>query len=141
VWSPADSLSCTACPFPFIQPTVSKQFTVTTTDAKGCYNHSIVTIKILEQYSVDVPTAFSPNGDGTNDVIYVDGWGIKQLLEFKIYNRWGELLFESNDLKVGWDGKYKGEIQNVETYAYTVVAAMYSNTPPITKKGFIKIIK
>jgi gliding motility-associated-like protein len=143
VWSPADSLSCTTCGIPTIKPLVNKDFTVSISDKKGCFPsiNSYIKIVVDPKSSLDVPTAFSPNGDGVNDVVYVDGWGIKKLLEFKIYNRWGELLFTSNDLKTGWDGKYNGVVQNIDSYAYTVIAETYVDKQPLTKKGYIKIIK
>src|SRR5690606_25210461 len=59
---------------------------------------------------VDVPSGFSPNGDGVNDIVYVRGFSIKEM-DFKIFNRWGELVFESYNQENGWDGTYKGVIQ------------------------------
>jgi gliding motility-associated-like protein len=142
-WSPADSLSCSNCGIPsIVKPITDKYFTVTVSDSMGCFRvESHLRIHILPKSSLDVPTAFTPNGDGINDVVYVGGWGIKKLIEFKIYNRWGELLFISNNLSDGWDGKYKGVTQNIETYAYTVIAETYIDKEPLTKKGYIKIIK
>jgi gliding motility-associated-like protein len=93
------------------------------------------------QTSVDVPTAFTPNGDGTNDVIYADGWGIKKLNYFKIYNRWGQLVFESNDIKVGWDGTYNGVPQNMETYIYQVSVETYLDKQPLQKTSSFKLIR
>ncbi len=66
------------------------------------------------------PSGFSPNGDGQNDVFYVYGGPFKTL-EFRIYNSWGELVFESNKQSVGWDGKFKGVDQAIGVYAYTVI--------------------
>ena len=141
-WSPSDSLSCSNCGIPTIKPLTDKYFTIIISDSMGCFRvESHIKIHILPLSSLDVPTAFTPNGDGINDIIYVGGWGIKKLIEFKIYNRWGELLFVSNDLLDGWDGTYKGVPQNIETYAYTVIAETYIDKEPLTKKGYIKIIK
>ena len=89
---------------------------------------------------MDVPSAFSPNNDGVNDIIFVKGWGLKELLSFKIYNRFGELIFESNDFEIGWDGTYNGKTQNVETYVYTVEALSFGGKV-LTKKGNINLIK
>jgi hypothetical protein len=63
------------------------------------------------------------------------------LLEFNIYNRWGELVFRSEDINVGWDGYYKGVLQNVETYAWTARAETYLNGKLIQKKGFVKLLR
>jgi gliding motility-associated-like protein len=72
-----------------------------------------------------VPTAFTPNGDGFNDIIYCRGYGIEKLLNFKIYNRWGQLLFLSNSVDEGWNGLYKDVMQNADVYFYTIEAVSY----------------
>ena len=88
---------------------------------------------------IGVPNAFSPNGDGNNDIIYVEGIGI-DALNFKIYNRWGELVFESNDQQIGWDGTYKGIEQEMEVYTYTVDALFY-NKESVVLKGNITLLR
>jgi gliding motility-associated-like protein len=77
--------------------------------------------------AVDVPTGFSPNGDGHNDVLYVRGAAIETLY-FKVFNRWGELVFETKDLKVGWDGTFKGKLQEMEAYAWVLDVIFYDET-------------
>jgi gliding motility-associated-like protein len=67
-----------------------------------------------------MPTAFSPNGDGNNDILYVTGWGIKELKSFQIFNRWGQLIYSSSDITEGWNGKYKGSFQNEDVYVYKI---------------------
>ena len=67
----------------------------------------------------DVPNGFSPNGDGINDEFYVCGGPFKKL-DFKIYNNWGELIFESDKQSLGWDGKRKGVDQAIGVYVYTL---------------------
>ena len=142
VWTPPDTLSCTNCADPSIKPLEHKYFTLHISDTMGCFREeSYYEINILPLSSVDIPTAFTPNSDGVNDIIYVDGWGIKKLLEYKIYNRWGELIFETTDIKTGWDGTYKGLPQNTESYAYTVSVETYIDKMPITKKGYIKLLR
>jgi len=89
---------------------------------------------------LEVPNAFSPNGDGNNDIIYAKGWGLKKLIAFKIFNRYGELVFESNDFDKGWDGNYKGKPQNMETYVYTVEAETYSGKV-LSRKGNISLLR
>jgi len=141
LWTPAYGLSCTDCPNPVANPLVTTTYTLTITDSLNCFQITInVLVEVLEEYTIDVPTAFTPNGDGTNDIIYVKGWGIKDLVEFKIYNRWGQLVFETDDLSVGWDGHFKGKLQNVETYVYVVNAIMYDNEV-FSKKGYISLLR
>ncbi|MDC1202482.1 gliding motility-associated C-terminal domain-containing protein, partial [Salibacteraceae bacterium] len=97
-------------------------------------------IRVEEKYSLDVPDAFSPNGDGVNDVIYARGWGVKELLEFTIYNRWGQEVFSTNSLHEGWDGNYRGKAQGMDTYAYIVKVERFSGDES-TIEGFIELIR
>ena len=141
-WTPTGNLSCANCATPVYNGTINATFVETIADNRGCFHaQSTFTVDVLPEASIDVPTAFTPNGDGVNDIVFVAGWGIKSLQYFKIFNRWGELVFESNDIKVGWDGTYKGVPQNIETYVYETSALSYISTKPLTKKGYIKLLR
>jgi gliding motility-associated-like protein len=141
-WTPTNNLSCINCAVPVFNGTVNTNYTEVIADNRHCFKDSSTFNIIVEPLSsIDVPTAFTPNGDGTNDVVYVAGWGLKSLQYFKIFNRWGELVFETNDIKVGWDGTYKGTPQNIETYVYQVSAETYISKDPIIKKGYIKLLR
>jgi gliding motility-associated-like protein len=141
-WTPTTDLSCQYCTNPISTSTTDITYSVTVKDNMGCFSTvNTYSIHIDPRATVDVPTAFTPNGDGTNDVIYVDGWGIKKLNYFRIYNRWGQLLFESNDIKTGWDGMYNGVPQNMETYVYQVSAETYVDKDPQLKTGSFKLIR
>jgi gliding motility-associated-like protein len=129
-WTPEDGLSCLDC-FP---PTVNNPledivYHLDYTDIpKNCFSRSAdFDIKVHPETFITVPTTFTPNGDGVNDVIYAKGWGVKELIEFKIFNRWGELIFESNDMEVGWDGYYKGVLQNNDVYVYKIQALTWKD--------------
>jgi gliding motility-associated-like protein len=88
---------------------------------------------------VGVPNAFSPNGDGINDVVKVEGKGIVKLI-FRIFNRWGEKVFETTDKNIGWDGYYKGVLQEMEVYTYSVQAELI-NGDIIPLKGNITLLR
>ena len=88
---------------------------------------------------IGVPNAFSPNGDGINDVVKVEGRGIVEL-EFRIYNRWGEKVFETRDKNIGWDGIYKGVLQEMEVYTYAVEATLI-NGQHVPLKGNITLLR
>lgn len=140
-WNPKDDLSCSDCPNPRAQPLKNTTYIVTISDPYGCFSFKdTIFIEVIEKYSLEVPNAFSPNGDGNNDIIYAKGWGLKELIAFKIYNRYGELVFESNDFDHGWDGSYKGKPQNIETYVYTVEAETYSGKV-LSRKGNISLLR
>lgn len=145
-WTPnVIDLNCDTCLFynPISSTTVNTTYTVMIQDSMGCYiTPWIYKIKVNPVVSVDVPTAFTPNGDGINDFIFPDGWGLKKIIYFKVFNRWGQLLFETNGTKVGWDGNYQGVPQNMETYVYQVSAETLLETEPIlTKTGTFKLIR
>jgi len=139
-WSPSDGLSCITCPNPVANPLVTTTYTVTVKDLNGCFeNKATVVVIILDKFTVNVPEAFTPNGDGKNDIIYVRGWGIAELLEFKIFNRWGELVFISNDINKGWDGIYRGNPQNMDSYVYYVRAKSFYGVEAERKGSFTLI--
>jgi gliding motility-associated-like protein len=87
-----------------------------------------VNIEVKESYTIGIPKAFTPNGDSHNDVIFVNGRGIKQLLEFSVYNRWGKKVFSTNNIDEGWDGMFDGKEQNVDTYTYYIKAEMWNDS-------------
>ncbi len=140
-WTPSKGLSCGDCPFPIARPLESTRYYLTATDENGCFTlKDSIYIDVFDGFSVELPTAFSPNGDGNNDIIFLKGWGIKTLLTFQIYNRWGELVFETTDLTMGWDGTYKGQPQVMDTYIYIAKALGY-NDQVIEKKGNITLLR
>jgi len=87
----------------------------------------------------DLPKAFSPNGDGNNDILYVRGAGI-EAVNVRIYNRWGELVYEITDLGMGWDGKYNGKEAPVEAYAYVMNVTFIDGTT-FYKKGNVTLLR
>lgn len=97
-------------------------------------------IDVIWEFTVDIPNLFTPNEDSQNDVLFVRGWGIYELLDFSVYNRWGERIFQTNDITQGWDGTFKGEKQAVETYFWSVKVRTYSNQI-IEKSGSTTLIR
>lgn len=145
-WTPLiDYLNCGPCndPNPESSTTSEITYTLIFEDAYQCATKkSTYHILIENKAAIDVPTAFTPNGDGVNDIIYVDGYGIKKLDYFKIFNRWGQLLFESDDIKIGWNGIYNNVAQNMETYVYEVSAETYlEKNPKFLKTGTFRLIR
>ncbi len=88
---------------------------------------------------IDVPNAFTPNGDGINDKVFVRGFGVTKIT-WRIYNRWGTLVFETNNREQGWDGTYKGSVQPKEVYHYAL-AVEYSDKTKYEKKGDITLLR
>ncbi|MES2004701.1 MAG: PKD domain-containing protein [Bacteroidota bacterium] len=105
----------------------------------GCSDTSCQSISVTINSLLDVPKAFTPNGDGRNDKIYVRGFGIAQMT-WTIYNRWGTVVYKGTDPAEGWDGTYRGRPQPQEVYHYTLIVE-FSNKERLTKKGDITLLK
>src|SRR3989338_5615342 len=88
----------------------------------NCPGQYQVDIEIKPSFNVYIPNAFTPDGDTHNQVFYVQGYGIKEDgFELSIFDRWGEIIFHTNDLAQGWDGTYKGDTDQVQDGVYTWV--------------------
>lgn len=139
-WSPASGLSCTTCPNPVAKPGATTTYCVIVQSPAGCTNSDCVTITTqLNCGDVFVPTAFSPNGDNENDVLYVRGKCIATL-DFTIFDRWGNKVFETQDPSIGWDGTYKGIIMNTGSFVYYLKATTVAGDV-VTKKGSIALVR
>ncbi|HXC04942.1 MAG TPA: gliding motility-associated C-terminal domain-containing protein, partial [Bacteroidia bacterium] len=137
-WSPSTSLSCTVCPNPTASPSQTTEYVVTTTSANGCVRTDTVIVYVtFDCGEVYVPNFFSPNGDGKNDFECVYGHCI-QTLDFAIYDRWGEKVFETNDPKQCWDGTFRGKLMNSAVFAYYLKATLL-NGQVISQKGNITL--
>jgi gliding motility-associated-like protein len=117
-----------------------------TKDASGCLAKAVYDVQMLEcDQLIQVPQAFTPDGDGINDYFTIFGKNIVQY-EIRIFNRWGELVYHStnpdelNDLNRGWDGTHKGKLQNTATFVYYITARDINNIP-IELKGNVTLIR
>ncbi len=96
-------------------------------------------VQVEEVPYIGVPNAFSPNGDGENDEFRIYGIGIEEV-DFKVYNRWGELVFHTTDRNQGWDGTYKGKPQEMEAYAWTLNATLITGEKKVMK-GNVTLVR
>ena len=139
-WSPSTALSCTNCASPTASPSVSTQYVLTVIDKNGCTDTSNVTVFVdLFCYDPFVPSAFSPNGDKENDVLYVRSNCLTNF-SFKVFDRWGEKVFETADLIHGWDGSFRNEPMNAGGFVYTLEGFL-SNGKAVKQKGNITLVK
>ena len=106
----------------------------------NCTDRDTVTISIDEdpEQMVDVPTGFSPNGDGLNDVLYVRGKNISSM-DFIVVNRLGQRVFQSNRLEIGWDGTYQGARQDMDAYIY-ILKVSFLNGKKVYKRGSVTLL-
>ena len=88
---------------------------------------------------MDVPNAFTPQSGDVNSKVFVRGFGITRV-KFAIYARWGEKVFETNDKRIGWDGRYKGQLLPMDVYAYTLDVEL-ADGKKVRKTGDITLIR
>ncbi|HKC37296.1 MAG TPA: PKD domain-containing protein, partial [Chitinophagaceae bacterium] len=123
-WIPSQNLSCNRCPNPLANPQFTTKYTVTITDRYGCTSKGEVTVKVVcNGQNFFIPNTFSPNSDGSNDVFYPRGTGLDRAKILRIFNRWGEVVFEKYDMpinvaSIGWDGTWKGKKAGAGVYVY-----------------------
>ncbi len=143
-WSPASYLSNNLIPNPVVSMPVDKdtvQYRVKVTDENGCVSYDDITIsKFRKGPRIYMPTAFTPNADGRNDVLRPILAGIKQLEFFRIYNRWGQLIFETRQNGKGWNGTINGKEQGHGTYVFFIQAIDYLGAP-VMEKGTVVLIR
>lgn len=129
---------------PIVTPLQTTYFVLNATSPNGCINNDSVQVIVNNIFNLIVPNAFSPNNDGTNDffkILYAQG--IKNIKTCKIYNRWGNKIFETENTQTNeviWDGFFKNQQQEIGVYAYYIVAQTYLNTDLIFK-GNITLIR
>ncbi len=141
-WSPNLDISCTNCESPVVSPDSVTTYTLIVTNAQGCSTEANVTlVPILEcmEDVVIVPTGFSPNNDGHNDELRALGLAEVQL--FRVFNRWGELMFETTNSSDGWDGTFKGKAVNTDVYVWYLEAICPLDGSILTRKGDVTLIR
>jgi gliding motility-associated-like protein len=141
LWSPSTWLNNPNIQSPVSRPDNSIRYTVLVTSADGCFaTDSINVIVYFVDPDMYVPTAFTPNGDGKNDVLRPILLGMKALTYFKVFNRFGELVFSTSEQGKGWDGTYKGKGQDPATFVWMAEGVTYLGQVR-KKKGYAVLIR
>lgn len=112
---------------------------LTATNEYKCSDKICKTLEAVIYPLADVPSGFSPDGDGNNDVFRVRGYGIASM-NLKVFNRWGEQVFETSDQDIGWDGTYKGKPQEMDAYGYVLVVEFFDGTST-KKQGNVTLLR
>ena len=134
VWSPPETLDNPTIVNPFASPTTTTSYTVEQRDGR-CSDSAQVTVTVLEACEppyIYIPNAFSPNGDNLNDEFRVLGSVIEEI-HVRIYNRWGEKVFESKDLDYWWDGSFKGKKVMPDVYGYIIEVGCFGGQKYLSK--------
>lgn len=128
LWS-GEGLSCTDCPNPVYIAVESREFTVEVSDILGCFSDEAVYVVNVVPDQIELPNVFTPNNDGTNDFfqIIVPGGSLEDIavMKMRIYNRWGNLVYDNDNPDKGWDGNHKGKPAPSDVYAYVVEVTFY----------------
>jgi gliding motility-associated-like protein len=132
-WLPVIDLTAANTRTPLLKPTAERNYTVKITTPSGCETTDSLRVMIFKESDILVPKAFTPNNDGLNDILYAIPVGIKEFKFMRIYNRWGNLVFTTNNEKMGWNGEYKSQPQPTETYTW--VAEAIDDNGNIIKRG------
>jgi gliding motility-associated-like protein len=143
-WAPPFALSATNIPNPialYDGSIDSVRYKVYVSDEVGCLDSANLLVKIYKtDPQVFVPTAFSPNGDGLNDVFRPIAVGIKKIEYFKVFNRWGQMVFSTTVNGKGWDGSIAGKPQTTNTFVWIVRGIDYLDRP-FFRKGTVTLIR
>ncbi len=141
LWSPGTWLSGSQTANPVASPENNIEYIVIGTDNHGCRGTDTIAITLYRlEPGMYVPTAFTPNGDGKNDVIRPILLGMKSLSYFKVFNRFGELVFTTSEIDKGWNGVYKGKQQDPATFVWMAEGETFKGKK-ITKKGYVVLIR
>lgn len=123
IWTPSEGLSCDDCPNPIASPTEDVVYTLTVIDDNNCplVYEIPVDVQICEDARITAPNMITPNDDGINDGFWLyEHEGIDDLEFIRIFNRWGELVYETNNIAEKWEGKHRGRPVNPGVYAYHI---------------------
>lgn len=146
LWTPSTGLNFTTIQNPIAlfnanQVGGSVTYIVRATNAIGCYGEDTITVKLFKTPpDIFVPGGFTPNGDALNDVLRPICVGIKELNFFRIYNRWGQLVFSTSEIGKGWDGTIDGQPQPTGNFVYMAKGVDYTGKM-IFKKGNVTLIR
>jgi gliding motility-associated-like protein len=145
-WTPIGTIIGSNYPAITVKPKQTTEYTIAVENQYGCKAEDHVTVFVLcNNANVFIPNTFSPNGDGMNDVFYPRGTGIFSIKTLRIFNRWGQVVFEqhdfqANDASKGWNGTFKGTALTPDIFVYTI-DILCENNEILTYKGNVALIR
>lgn len=139
-WTPVGSLDNPNSPHPIATPKETTNYIVSGTDSNGCVSRDTMRVAVDYRDNLLIPTGFTPNADGRNDVFKIVNASFQRLIEFRVFNRWGQEIFSTNDINGGWDGKWKGVDQPIGDYQYLIRVAYPDGNVEIYK-GDVNLIR
>lgn len=141
-WSPAVTYLNASGTSVSTGPAATTVYHILCTSDNGCEDSLSIKITVQQKPQWLIPTGFSPNGDGVNDVFHVILKGAVELVSLEVFNRWGEKVFETADFTIGWDGTYKGLPQPMGVYIYEVIVRdVLNGNTLISEKGNVTLVR
>lgn len=146
IWTPTGSIFRSIYPGITVKPRETTTYNVFVSNQGKCTATDQVTVNVIcNGANVFIPNTFSPNNDGMNDVFYPRGTGLFSIKTMRIFNRWGEMVYErsnfnANDTQAGWNGTFKGQLLNADVYVYIIDIKCDNNTT-LNYKGNITLIR
>lgn len=141
LWSPATGLSDPNIPNPLVTGNKDVEYVVKVSiEPEGCYAYDSLHVRYIIGPDIYVPTAFTPNGDGMNDIFRPIPVGIRRIDYFRVYNRWGQLVFQTTQYMKGWNGTFNGKPCDEGGYVWMVKGEDYEGHS-IVKKGMVLLIR
>lgn len=128
LWAPVTYLSDPTAKAPYATPLENIHYNVVGINQYGCKDTADVNVKVIYEPNSGLPNAFTPNGDGLNDIFKVENLRFDKMTEFRVFNRYGEVVFYTQDPRKGWDGSYNGKPAAVDVYFYTVKLVLPNGT-------------
>ena len=144
-WYPSTNISNTHISNPVVNPPSDTKYFVKVTNANGCSDRDSILVlsntNNSDKAKFEVASAFTPNHDGINDCFSVRYWGLADIFDMSIYNRWGQLVYHSQSTENCWDGEFKGQPQAAGTYIYVIKVSTKCSVGLLNKKGTIVLIR
>jgi len=138
-WEPVTGLNNANIPNPIATPPITTTYTVYVTDTNQCRANAAIDVTVRRDIPVAVPSGFTPNGDGRNDYFRIANLTFQKVVEFRVFNRWGQEVFSGND-NTGWDGIYNGQKQDADVYKY-IIRVAYPDGHTENFKGDVTLIR
>ncbi len=132
-WSPPRWILYPNEPTPLVTPLETTTYTVVGVNEFGCRDTADIKVTVEYQPKETLPSAFSPNGDGLNDRFRIENLGEEKILQFTIFNRWGQQVYDDPGSNIGWDGTYEGKDAPIDTYSYVIRLS--------SPQGYVRVMK
>ncbi len=137
-WTPSGGLSGKYISNPVASPAISTKYVITGTTEWGCRTKDSIDVNVATDAILSVPNAFAPGS--VNSIFKIQKRGIAKLNHFRIYDRWGVVVYDGTDIDAGWDGTYKGVPQPMGVYVYEITA-ITQNGKVFTKAGNVTLLR